>query len=317
MLGSARSFGRGGLTHRIGSARGFRPLASASRVGLLTAAAMLAFAANSVLNRLALADGAIDPVTFAGVRLISGAAVLALILAVRGHVPGRARIGGSLAGAAALLGYAVAFSLAYVDLSAATGALVLFASVQIGMLGRAVARGERPGAAEWAGFLIAILFLGYLLAPGVTAPEPASAALMVLAGLCWAAYTLIGRGSAAPLVDTAGNFVRCLPVALVLLVPALAAEAPSAAGWALAVASGAVASGLGYAVWYSVLPALTRTSAAFVQLTVPALAAVGGVLFIAEPLTPRLALSAAGVLGGVGLALWSAELRKRRGPAQG
>jgi drug/metabolite transporter (DMT)-like permease len=180
------------------------------------------------------------------------------------------------------------------------------------MLGWAVRRGERPVASEWAGFAIAALFLAALLAPGATAPDPLGALLMVLAGLSWAAYTLIGRGSVAPLVDTAGNFLRCLPLALVLVLPGLLFLEASAAGWAYAIASGAIASGLGYAIWYSVLPALSRATAAFVQLTVPAIAALGGVVFIAEPLTWRLVICATGILGGVALALWSAEARRSR-----
>jgi drug/metabolite transporter (DMT)-like permease len=283
-----------------------------ARIVLLTAATMVAFAANSVLNRLALSGGDIDAVTYTGVRLLSGALMLALILWLRARPFGRGALGGTRAGALALLGYALAFSLAYLELGAGTGALILFASVQIAMLGWAVRRGERPVASEWAGFAIAALFLAALLAPGATAPDPLGALLMVLAGLSWAAYTLIGRGSVAPLVDTAGNFLRCLPLALVLVLPGLLFLEASAAGWAYAIASGAIASGLGYAIWYSVLPALSRATAAFVQLTVPAIAALGGVVFIAEPLTWRLVICATGILGGVALALWSAEARRSR-----
>lgn len=284
---------------------------SPAKIVSLTAIAMVAFAANSVLNRLALADGAIDAVSFTGMRLMSGGAMLALLLVLRGGVVGLRRPGGSLGGAVALLAYALAFSIAYLELGAGTGALLLFASVQIGMLGWAVSKGERPSPSEWVGFLVAGGFLAVLLFPGLTAPDPLGAALMVLAGLSWAIYTLLGRGSTAPLVDTAGNFIRCLPIALVLLLPGIFTQSTSSAGWGYAIASGAVASGLGYAVWYSVLPALSRTSAAFVQLTVPAIAAGGGVLFISEPLTMRLSVSAAGVLGGVAIALWAGEARRR------
>ncbi len=285
---------------------------STARIAFLTTATMVAFAANSVLNRLALAEGDIDAVTYTGARLLSGALMLGLILVLRGRPPRRGALAGSPAGALALFGYAIAFSLAYIALGAGTGALILFASVQIGMLGWAIHRGERPGAPEWAGFLIATGFLAALLAPGLTAPDPLGAFLMVLAGLSWAAYTLLGRGSSTPLADTAGNFLRCLPVAVVLLVPGLAWYGATPAGWAYAIASGAIASGLGYAIWYSVLPALSRTTAAYVQLTVPAIAAAGGVLFIAEPLTLRLVVCAAGILGGVALALRAAEARKAR-----
>jgi drug/metabolite transporter (DMT)-like permease len=287
-------------------------ISSAAKVALLTMLAMLAFAANSVLNRVALAAGEADPLTFTGVRLASGALVLVLILAVRGRGPIWGHLGGSPSGALALFLYASAFSFAYLNLGAGSGALVLFATVQIGMLGWAIGQGDRPGAFEWAGFSVAVLFLVILVLPGVTAPDPVGAVLMVVAGLAWAAYTLIGRGSAAPLVDTGGNFLRCLPLAVLLIVPGLFAQTASLAGWLYAIASGALASGLGYAIWYSVLPALERSTAAYVQLTVPAIAAAGGVVFIAEPLTMRIALCAVGILGGVALALWGADRRKRR-----
>lgn len=285
---------------------------SAVKLALLTALAMMAFAANSVLNRVALAEGEADALSYTGIRLASGAVMLALILAWRGARPGWGRIGGSTGGALALFLYALAFSYAYLDLAAGTGALLLFAAVQLGMLGWAIRQGERPGAFEWAGFSVAVLFLVLLLWPGVTAPDPLGAALMILAGFAWAAYTLLGRGSAAPLVDTGGNFLRCLPIALLLILPGLMAQSISLAGWLYAIGSGALASGLGYAIWYSVLPALERSTAAYVQLTVPAIAAAGGVLFIAEPLSLRLVLCSLGILGGVALALWGADQRRRR-----
>lgn len=278
---------------------------------LMTALAMLAFAANSVLNRLALAQGEVDALTYTGARLASGALMLGLILAVRGGWC-RGAMPGTRAGALALFIYAAGFSFAYLDLGAGTGALVLFASVQIGILGWASVKGERPGALEALGFALAALFLALLLMPGLTAPDPLGAALMVIAGLAWAAYSLIGRGSGAPLSDTSGNFLRCLPLALILILPGLWAQSTTPAGWAYAIASGALASGLGYAVWYSVLPALERSTSAYVQLTVPALAAIGGILFIAEPLTWRLILCSLGILGGVGLAVWGSEQRRRR-----
>ncbi len=285
---------------------------SAVKIALLTALAMVAFAANSVLNRIALAEGEADALGYTGVRLASGALMLALILAWRGARPRWRRLGGSRWGALALFLYAIAFSYAYLDLAAGTGALLLFAAVQLGILGWAIGQGDRPGAFEWAGFGAAVLFLTFLLWPGVTAPDPLGAALMILAGLAWAGYTLLGRGSAAPLVDTGGNFLRCLPVALLLILPGLFAQTISPAGWFYAIASGALASALGYAVWYSVLPALERSTAAYVQLTVPAIAAAGGVLFIAEPLTLRLVLCSLGILGGVAVALWGADRRRRR-----
>ena len=294
----------------------------APKIALLTALAMVAFAANSVLNRVALAHGEADALTYTGVRLASGALMLSPILFYRGGGfcrgggPNRGQIGGSLGGALALFGYAIAFSFAYLELGAGTGALLLFASVQIGMLGWAIAKGDRPGLVEWVGLIVAVLSLTLLLMPGLTAPDPLGALLMVLAGLAWAAYTLIGRGSVAPLTDTGGNFIRCLPLALVLMLPGFWAQTTSLAGCLYAIASGALASGLGYAVWYSVLPALERRTAAYVQLTVPAIAAAGGVVFIAEPLTLRLAFCSVGILGGVGFALWGAEARNRTSKAK-
>lgn len=285
---------------------------SAVKIALLTTLAMLAFAANSVLNRVALAEGEADALTYTGVRLASGALMLVLILALRGNKPRWRQIGGSNTGALALFLYAIAFSYAYLELAAGTGALLLFAAVQFGMLGWAIGKGDRPGSFEWVGFGVAILFLVQLVMPGLTAPDPVSAALMVVAGLAWAAYTLMGRGSASPLVDTGGNFLRCLPIALLLILPGLFEQTTSLAGWLFAIASGALASGLGYAIWYSVLPALERSTAAYVQLTVPAIAAAGGVIFISEPLTLRLVLCSVGILGGVGLTLWGADQRRRK-----
>lgn len=282
------------------------------KIAVLTALAMVAFAANSILNRVALADGEADALTYTGVRLASGALMLVMILEWRGDSPRSQRVGGSTGGALTLFLYAIAFSYAYLELAAGTGALLLFAAVQFGMLGWAIGKGDRPGTCEWVGFGVAILFLVFLVLPGVTAPNPIGAALMILAGLAWAAYTLIGRGSAAPMIDTGGNFLRCLPIALLLILPGLFAQTTSLAGWQYAIASGAFASGLGYAIWYSVLPALERSTAAYVQLTVPAIAAAGGVLYIAEPLTLRLVLCSLGILGGVALALWGADQRKRR-----
>ncbi len=283
------------------------------RVVLLTTLAMFAFAANSLLARLGLVNGDAEAFGYTGLRLASGALVLALILYFNERSDdGAIRIGGSWAGAGALFGYALAFSVTYLVLGAGSGALILFASVQFGILGWAILKGDRPGLLEWLGIATALVSLVALLAPGLVAPDPVGAALMIVAGFCWAAYTLIGRGSASPLTDTAGNFIRCLPVALLLIVIGLMMQVPTWKGALLAVASGAIASGLGYAVWYAVLPSLTRTRSGFVQLTVPAIAAIGGVLFIAEPLTTRLALSSCGILGGVALALYAAERRKQQ-----
>jgi drug/metabolite transporter (DMT)-like permease len=293
-----------------------------ARVALLTGVAMIAFAANSVLARLAFATVESEPMSYTGLRLASGALVLYLIHSARNRSFPR-RVAGSWGAAAALFGYALAFSIAYVMLGAAfsiayvmlgagTGALILFASVQIGILGWAMAKGDRPGALEWIGLIIAAGAFAYLVSPGLVAPEPVGSLLMVAAGLCWAAYTLLGRGSHSPLVDTAGNFIRTTPIAALLLVFGLIVQPLDPVAATYAVASGALASGLGYAVWYAALPHLQRTTAAIVQLTVPAIAALGGVLLISEPLTLRLMVASIGILGGVAVALVGADRRRPR-----
>ncbi|MEO9228318.1 MAG: DMT family transporter [Devosia sp.] len=273
----------------------------------LTLIAMVAFAANSVLARLAFATAGAEPLGYTGIRLAAGAATLAILLLARRQP---LQFAGSWSGAAALFGYAILFSIAYVLLGAGTGALILFASVQIGILGWAIFKGDRPGLLEWLGFAIAFAALAYLVSPGLVAPHPLGTLLMVAAGLCWAAYTLIGRGSTSPLADTAGNFIRSAPIAIVLLVVGFATHGITPLAALYAIASGALASGVGYAVWYTVLPALSRTRAAIVQLTVPAIAATGGVLFIGEALSPRLVIATIGIVGGVALALTAAGRRR-------
>lgn len=281
---------------------------------LLTSAAMVAFAANSVLARLALADGSIDAMAYAGIRVISAAACLAAILLWRTACTPSQRgqrwwqcFGGSWAGAGAFALYVVTFSAAYVLVQTAPGALILFGSTQFAMLAWALLCGERPGPLVWLGMGVAGTALVYLLLPNLVAPPLLGAALMAIAGAGWGAYSLIGRASHSPLADTAGNFLRCLPVGLMLLVIGLARHSPSLAGVVYGVVSGSVASALGYIIWYRALPRLTRTSAALVQLTVPALAALGGVLFIAEPLTPRIVMATLGLTGGVALSLLAAR----------
>lgn len=284
------------------------------RTALLTTLAMLAFATNSILARHALSDDAIDPLAFTGIRLVSGAAVLALIVFVRAK-PATTSMGalkGSWSGAASLLLYAVAFSIAYVMIGAGPGALILFASVQISMIAWAIVKGDRPALLEWAGMGIAIIALAYLVFPGLTAPPPVGAILMALAGASWGAYSLIGRGSQSPLADTAGNFIRCVPVGVVAVLAGVAYSRPTTEGLAYAICSGMIASGLGYIVWYGVLPHLSRMTAAVVQLTVPVIAALGGVVFIGEPLTVRLLIAMAGVIGGVTVTLLATDHRRRQ-----
>lgn len=281
-----------------------------ARIVVLTTLAMLAFAANSVLARLALLPAGADPLAYTGIRLASGA--LALVVLVALFDRGRPfRFAGSWRGAAALLGYAIAFSVAYIMLGAGTGALILFASVQVGVIGWAIAKGDRPSWLEWIGLVVAFGGLVYLVSPGLLAPQPLGALLMFAAGLSWAAYTLLGRGSQSPLSDTAGNFARTLPIALALIAIGALLHGIDSKAAAYAIASGVVASGLGYAVWYTVLPTLTRTRAAIVQLTVPAIAAVLGVMLIGETMPPRLILASLGILGGVAIALIAGERRRR------
>jgi drug/metabolite transporter (DMT)-like permease len=281
------------------------------RTVALTSLAMLAFAANSVLARLALGAGGIDAAGYTGVRLAAGAIALVLIVTIVDRTPPASyRPAGSWVQAAALFGYAIAFSVAYLALGAAVGAIILFGSVQLGMVGRAIALGDRPGPWEWAGLVSAFAALVYLVSPGVAAPPVWAAALMAASGFCWAAYSLIGRGSTTPLADTTGNFVRCLPVAILLIAVGLWTATPTPAGLAYAIVSGAIASGIGYAIWYAALPGLSRVGAASVQLTVPGIAAAGAVLFIGEPLTPRLLVASAAIIGGIGLTIVAGEWRR-------
>lgn len=282
------------------------------RTTALTATAMIAFAANSVLARLALAGNAIDDLGYTGWRLASGAVVLFLLTRMVGRRDTTRAVAGSWAQAAALFGYALAFSIAYLWLGAAVGAIVLFGAVQFGMIARALVAGDRPGAVEWMGLAVAFAALVWLVSPGVAAPSPLGVALMAFAGLCWAAYSLLGRGSVDPLADTTGNFIRCLPVAVLLMAWGWRVHPPDTAGLAYAITSGALASGLGYAVWYAVLPALSRVTAASVQLTVPAIAAAGAVVFIGEPLAARLIAASLAILAGIALAILAGERRRRQ-----
>jgi drug/metabolite transporter (DMT)-like permease len=275
---------------------------AALRTVLLSAAAMIAFAANSLLCRAALAGGLVDAASFTGLRLGSGALALA-ILAGRGG-PGE-RAHGDWTSAAALFGYALAFSLAYVRIPAAVGALLLFGAVQATMIGWALASGERPRRLEWLGLVTALAGLVTLTRPGLAAPDLVGSGLMIASGACWGAYSLRGKGSMDPLRANAGHFARTVPMALLASLAGLAIAAPrlTVAGGLLALASGGLTSGIGYALWFAALRGLTATQAAIVQLTVPPLAAAGAVLFLGERLTLRLAVAGLLILGGVGLAV--------------
>ena len=274
----------------------------------LTALAMVAFAANSLLARAALKGTGIDAATFTLVRVAAAALVLGAILHLRarGRAQGRARMGGDWIGAAALLVYACGFSFAYLRLAAGTGALVLFASVQATMIGDGLRRGDRLGAAQWLGIALALAGLVWLVLPGLQAPPPGATLLMAVAGIGWGVYSLRGRGAPDALAATAGNFVRGVPIALAVSVVSVGAVAQLSVDWrgvVLAVASGAVTSGIGYVIWYAALRGLASTTAATVQLSVPVLAALGGIAWLGEPMTARLAVSAVAILGGIALVI--------------
>ncbi len=275
---------------------------------LLAGIALLAFAANSVLCRLALRDGAIDPASFTAVRIASGALML-LVVAATARSEGGARPR-SWRAAAMLFLYAAAFSFAYVSLSAGTGALFLFGAVQVTMLVAATLGGERLGSLQWVGFLSAVGGLAWLVAPGVTAPSPSGALLMTGAGIAWGLYSVHGRGSSAPLLETRTNFVLAVPMALLLVLVAMKGLHLSPRGVGLAVISGAVTSGLGYVVWYRALRSLSGVSAALVQLATPVITAVGGILWLGEALTHRVVVATVLVLGGIALAISARELRR-------
>ena len=273
------------------------PTLSGTRLWLLVAAAMLAFAGNSVLCRLALRDGGIDAASFTTLRLVSGAVVLWLIVRLRAG----ARAGGDMVSAFALFAYAAGFSFAYVLLPTGTGALLLFGAVQATMIGRGLAIGERLAALQWCGLVLALAGLVGLLLPGVSAPPLTGALLMIVAGIAWGAYSLRGRGPGDATAKTAGNFIRAVPFALALSLFLLRDAHVDAAGIACAVASGALMSGIGYAIWYTALPHLRAASAATVQLSVPAIAAIAGIVLLGEPPTWRLALATLAILGGIAL----------------
>lgn len=265
----------------------------------LTVLAMLAFAGNSLLCRLALRSTAIDAASFTALRIASGALVLWLFM-----WPRRTTVTGSWASAVALFVYAAAFSMAYVSLPAATGALLLFGAVQLTMLGTGLARGERINARQGAGLAMAVAGLAALLLPSAAAPSLPSAALMLLAGIAWAVYSLRGKHAGDATRATAGNFLRATPLALLLACAMFPQLVWDAHGAAYAVASGALTSGLGYIVWYAAVKRLPATKAAAAQLSVPAITALGGIVFLGEPLGWTLTLCCAAILGGVALATW-------------
>jgi drug/metabolite transporter (DMT)-like permease len=281
------------------------------RIVILTALAMLAFAGNSLLCRLALKHTPIDPASFTAIRLLSGAMALFLIVKLRRTaVKGQ----GNWPSAFALFVYAAGFSFAYVSLPAATGALLLFGAVQVTMISHGFWKGERLSSLQLLGLLLAFGGMVGLLLPGLAAPPLLGSVLMLGAGVAWGFYSLRGKGAGDPTGVTAGNFMRAAPMAvaltLLLLIQLERRASLDTAGFYYAFASGAVTSGIGYAIWYTALPALKATQAATVQLSVPVIAALGGVVFLGEAITSRLIVASVAVLGGIALVIL--ERRKVR-----
>lgn len=270
------------------------------RVILLTLLAMIAFAANSVLCRMALGQNLIDAASFTAIRIIAGVITLLLLLATRGH---KTKLAPNWGATAALFCYMIFFSFAYLSLTAGTGALLLFGAVQLTMLSFAVFSGERFSFLSCLGLCLAFAGLVYLVAPGVTSPDPFGAFLMAAAGIAWGVYSLIGKNAKSPLLITTANFLYCIPLTIGASVLFIADAHLSLTGVLLAIASGALASGLGYAIWYAALPKLATGHAATVQLSVPVIAAVGGVLLISEPITLRLLIATSLTIGGIWLVL--------------
>jgi drug/metabolite transporter (DMT)-like permease len=287
-----------------GAAPELRPAFAAAG---LTAVAMLAFAANSLLCRLALQQDRIDPASFGAVRLVAGALVLAVVMRLR-----RQPLASSVdwRAAAQLFAYVALFSFAYVSLPAGTGALILFGAVQLTMLGAGLLAGERFAPLGWLGLAASVAGLVVLLLPGAAAPSLSGAVLMAGAGMAWGGYSLRGRGARDPLAATAASFIRAAPLGVLLALVCAARAHADARGLGLAVASGALTSGLGYVVWYAALRHLTSLRAAVVQLSVPLIAAVGGVALLDEAFSLRLGVAALTILGGIGLVLGSRAARK-------
>lgn len=271
-----------------------------ARTLLLTALAMLAFAGNSLLCRAALRDSQIDPASFTALRLFAGALVLWLLLYTRKRA---ATVPGNWAGALSLFIYAAAFSYAYLHLDAGAGALLLFGAVQLSMIAWGLLRGERLHRLQVVGLVLAAAGLVALLLPGTSTPSLSASCLMVLAGIAWGTYSLLGKGTPDPLAATAGNFIRTLPIVAVLCLVALGSLEWDSAGVVYALLSGGLTSGIGYAIWYAAMPGLAAIQAASVQLSVPLLTALAGSVLLGESLTGRLMLAGVAILGGIALVL--------------
>jgi drug/metabolite transporter (DMT)-like permease len=265
---------------------------------ILTLLALVAFAANSVLCRLALDGQSIDAASFTAIRLISGAVVLFLILKIRNNTKIVYTKKGWLAGVMLFL-YASTFSFAYITLQTGTGALILFAAVQVSMILGALFSGKRLRLSEWLGMAVAFSGLVYLVLPGISTPSATGFVLMTIAGIAWGVYSLIGRNSATPLADTARNFLCASPLAVIIAIISLQDADYSTEGIILAIISGAIASGVGYTIWYVALGGISAIQAAVAQLCVPVIAALGGVVFVSEAISLRLTISTVLILGGI------------------
>lgn len=273
---------------------------SRSRLLVLVVLTMIAFAGNSLLCRLALRNTPIDAASFTSIRIVSGALALWLIVRVR---DGGGSLGGNFGSALVLFGYAILFSFAYLSLPAGSGALLLFGAVQATMIGWGLHSGERLLARQWLGVALASAGLVGLVLPGISAPSPLGSALMLGAGVGWGIYSLRGRGGGDPTRTNAGNFIRAVPFALLASVACASQLRLDGRGVIYAVASGALTSGVGYSIWYTALKGLKATQAATIQLSVPVIAALGGVLFLDEHVGVRLVLAAAAILGGIALVI--------------
>lgn len=271
------------------------------KIILITLLALIALAGNSVFARLALAGSDLDPASFTIIRLLAGALCLSLLLWLRSTQPEQTK--GRWVSAVALFLYAAGFSFAYVSLDTGTGALILFGFVQLTMILAGLLKGQRLTPLEIAGTLFAFAGLVYLMLPGAQSPSQSGFLLMAVAGISWGVYTLLGRQSSDAIGDTAWNFIRAVPMTLLLAIPFLATLQWDSKGALMAIASGALTSGLGYVLWYRVLRHLTMTLAGVLQLSVPLLAAVGGIVFASEPITLSFILASALILGGIGLVI--------------
>jgi drug/metabolite transporter (DMT)-like permease len=269
-----------------------------TRIFLFVLLALFAFAGNSLLCRIALRDTSIDFASFTSIRLVSGAIFLYALMHFRYR---RKKVQGNWFSALALFIYAAGFSFAYLQLSAATGALLLFAAVQFTMLSHAIRRGERLRTLQIVGFLLAVMGVLALLLPGLSAPPLGPASIMVLAGIAWGMYSIHGQSSENPILETTGNFLRAATLSLLVSVLLLHQFQVDYAGASYAAISGAICSGIGYCIWYSVLPSIKASTAAALQLSVPVIASLGGIVFLHETINLRFAVASILVLGGIAL----------------